>query len=102
MELILFMTLPGLVITLTVLACADQLLLRAGRAGLLPWRSGERTGRVSATGFEMLHVSLLPGKEHELSQRQTTALLRDEAGDGAPRGSEVDLTAGTARIRLPG
>ncbi|CAL9578189.1 hypothetical protein SUDANB171_04956 [Streptomyces sp. enrichment culture] len=102
MELIVLMTLPGLVIALTAVAFADQLLLRAGRAGLLPWRSGDRTGRVSATGFEMLHVSLLPGKEHELSQRQTTALLRDEAGDAAPPGTEIDLTAGTARVRLPG
>ncbi|MFD9509998.1 hypothetical protein ACFWB6_25970 [Streptomyces mirabilis] len=31
-----FMTLPGLVILLTLAAFADQLLLRAGHAGLLP------------------------------------------------------------------
>ncbi|MET7976173.1 hypothetical protein ABZW44_24620 [Streptomyces mirabilis] len=49
-----FMTLPGLVILLTLAAFADQLLLRAGRAGLLPWRNGVRQGQVSATGFEQL------------------------------------------------
>ncbi|MER5344042.1 hypothetical protein ABT030_27635 [Streptomyces mirabilis] len=49
-----FMTLPGLVILLTLAAFADQLLLRAGRAGLLPWRNSVRQGQVSATGFEQL------------------------------------------------
>lgn len=49
-----FMTLPGLVILLTLAAFADQLLLRAGRAGLLPWRNGVRQGQISATGFEQL------------------------------------------------
>ncbi len=36
------LTLPGLVILLTVVAFADQLVLRAGRAGLLPWRNSAR------------------------------------------------------------
>jgi hypothetical protein len=49
-----FMTFPGLVILLTLAAFADQLLLRAGRAGLLPWRNGVRQGQISATGFEQL------------------------------------------------
>ncbi|MFE4820306.1 hypothetical protein ACFRFU_28465 [Streptomyces sp. NPDC056704] len=49
-----FMTLPGLVILLTLAAFADQLLLRAGRAGLLPWRNSVRQGQISATGFEQL------------------------------------------------
>ncbi|MER7690992.1 hypothetical protein [Streptomyces sp. NPDC097610] len=55
-----FMTLPGLVILLTLAAFADQLLLRAGRAGLLPWRNGVRQGRISATGFEQL-IDLVGG-----------------------------------------
>ncbi len=93
----MFLTLPGLVIVLTAVAFVDQMLLRAGRRGLLPWRDG----RVSATGFEALHACLLPGKEHELRQREAVALLRDEEGDGAPPRSRVDLAAGTARIRLP-
>lgn len=49
-----FMTLPGLVILLTLAAFADPLLLRAGRAGLLPWRNSVRQGQISATGFEQL------------------------------------------------
>jgi hypothetical protein len=49
-----FMTLPGLVILLTLAAFADQLLPRAGRAGLLPWWNSVRQGQTSATGFEQL------------------------------------------------
>src|SRR5690606_19016990 len=73
-EIALFMTLPGLVIVLMGVAFVDRVLLRW-------WRGGPRGG-VSATGFEMLHASLLPGKEHELRQRETMTLLREEEGDG--------------------
>ncbi|MFF7598162.1 hypothetical protein ACFZA7_24800 [Streptomyces mirabilis] len=55
-----FMTLPGLVILLTLAAFADQLLPRAGRAGLLPWRNGVRQGQISATCFEQL-IDLVGG-----------------------------------------
>jgi hypothetical protein len=98
MAFIVFLTLPGLVIGLTLLAFADVIVRKLTPKGLLPWRDG----RVSATGFEMLHASLLPGKEHELQQRETIALLRDEAGDGAPPHSRIDLAKGTATLRLPG
>lgn len=91
MEFVVFMTLPGLVILLTAVAFVDRVLLpRLGRG---------RGGRVSATGFEMLHASLLPGKEHELKQRRAVALMREEEGDGAPPHSTVDLGRGTAVIR---
>ncbi len=95
-------TLPGLVILLTVIAIVDQVLLRAGRAGLLPWRNGARTGQVSATGFEQLHGSLSPGKQHELKERESSLVLRDDEDDGAPphRGP-IDLDGGAAVIRPP-
>ncbi|MDB1089374.1 DUF6191 domain-containing protein [Streptomyces sp. ACA25] len=102
MEFIFFMTLPGLVILLTAVAFTEQLLLRAGRAGIIPWRGNADRGQLSATGFEMLHVSLLPGKETELAQREVTRMLKDEEGDGAPPRSRVDLDLGTAVIRLRG
>ncbi|MEU5308881.1 DUF6191 domain-containing protein [Streptomyces sp. NPDC021562] len=102
MQFVFFMTLPGLVVVLTVLAFADQLLLRAGRAGMLPWRNAARQGQISATGFEQLHAALSPGKQHELKERQSSLVLRDDEEDGAPPRSAVDLTAGTAVIRLPG
>jgi hypothetical protein len=97
-----FMTLPGLVIVLTVVAFADQLLLRAGRAGLLPWRGSTRQGQISATGFEQLHASFSPGKQNELKERQSALILRDDDEDGAPpHRTVVDLEAGTAVLRIP-
>jgi hypothetical protein len=98
-----FMTLPGLVIVLTVVAFADQLLLRAGRAGILPWRNSVRQGQISATGFEQLHASFSPGKQNELKERQSALLMRDDEEDGAPPNrTTVDLERGTATIRMPG
>ncbi|MFD8420381.1 DUF6191 domain-containing protein [Streptomyces sp. NPDC059466] len=95
-----FMTLPGLVLVLTLTAFADQALLRAGRAGLLPWRNGARQGQISATGFEQLHASLSPGKQHELRERRSALVMRDDEEDGAPpHRTTVDLTAGTAVVR---
>ncbi|MCX5331294.1 MULTISPECIES: DUF6191 domain-containing protein [unclassified Streptomyces] len=102
MQFVFFMTLPGLVVLLTVLAFVDQLLLRAGRAGVLPWRNAARQGQVSATGFEQLHAALSPGKQHELKERQSALVMRDDEEDGAPPRSTVDLTSGKAVIRLPG
>ncbi|AVH54922.1 MULTISPECIES: DUF6191 domain-containing protein [Streptomyces] len=102
MRVAVFMTLPGLVILLTVLAFADQLLLRAGLAGLLPWRNGARQGQISATGFEQLHASLSPGKQNELKERQSALLTRDDEEDGAPSNrTTVDLDGGTAVVRMP-
>ncbi|MFF7886431.1 DUF6191 domain-containing protein [Streptomyces sp. NPDC020794] len=97
-----FMTLPGLVILLTLAAFADQVLLRAGRAGLLPWRNGVRQGQISATGFEQLHASLSPGKQNELKERQSALVLRDDEEDGAPpHRTTIDLDGGTAVVRRP-
>ncbi|QIZ00250.1 DUF6191 domain-containing protein [Streptomyces sp. S1D4-11] len=97
-----FMTLPGLVILLTLAAFADQLLLRAGRAGLLPWRNGVRQGQISATGFEQLHATLSPGKQNELKERQSALVLRDDEEDGAPpHRTTIDLEGGTAVVRRP-
>lgn len=100
MATILFLTLPGLVLLLTVLAVVDQLLLRAGRAGMLPWRNSARQGQVASTGFEQLHAAFSPGKHEELKTRASTLVLRDDEQDGAPPGSAaIDLEAGTAVMR---
>ncbi|MFI7364424.1 DUF6191 domain-containing protein [Streptomyces sp. NPDC050149] len=103
MEFAALMTLPVLVIGLTVVALLDQLMLRAGRAGLLPWRNSARQGQISATGFEQLHATFSPGKQSELKERRSVLLLRDDEEDGAPpHRSTVDLDGGLAVIRLPG
>ncbi|MFG2757109.1 DUF6191 domain-containing protein [Streptomyces wuyuanensis] len=97
-----FLIMPGLVILLTVVAFADQLLLRAGRAGLLPWRNSVRQGQISSTGFEQLHATFSPGKQSELKERQSALLLRDDEEDGAPPNrTTVDLDGGTAVVRVP-
>ncbi|MFD3479158.1 DUF6191 domain-containing protein [Streptomyces sp. NPDC058695] len=102
MELVFFMTLPGLVVLLTLVAFADQLLLRAGRAGMLPWRNSARQGQISATGFEQLHASLSPGKQNELKERQSALVMPDDEDDGAPPNrTTVNLDAGTVVVRMP-
>ncbi|MCX4967736.1 DUF6191 domain-containing protein [Streptomyces sp. NBC_00654] len=102
MEFLALMTLPGLVIGLTVLAFVDQVLLRAGRAGVLPWRNSARQGQVSATGFEQLHATFSPGKQSELKERRSALLIRDDEEDGAPPNrTTIDLNGGRAVIRLP-
>ncbi|MET8506037.1 DUF6191 domain-containing protein [Streptomyces sp. NPDC004787] len=89
-----FVTLPGLVILLTVIAFADHFLRMTGR--------GRRRGQVSATGFEQLHATFSQGKQNELKERQSSLVLRDDEEDGAPpHRSAVDLTGGRAVIRLP-
>ncbi|MFI2610369.1 DUF6191 domain-containing protein [Kitasatospora sp. NPDC018619] len=97
-----FVTLPGLIIALTAVAFADQLLLRAGRAGLLPWRNSARQGQISATGFEQLHASFSPGKQNELKERQSSLTMREDEEDGAPPNrTRIDLDGGVAVLRLP-
>jgi len=91
------LTLPGLVVLLVAVAFADQLLLRTRRRGLVPWR---RDTQVSATGFDLLHAALSPGKRAELEQRHTVELVRDDQHDGAPPRSRVDLDGGVAHLRL--
>lgn len=101
MEFAVLMTLPGLVILLTVMAFVDQLLLRAGRAGMLPWRNSARQGQISATGFEQLHAAFSPGKQNELKERQSSLLMRDDEEDGAPQNrTTVDLEGGVAVVRM--
>ncbi|MER5861770.1 DUF6191 domain-containing protein [Kitasatospora sp. NPDC002040] len=95
------MSLPGLVCALVAVAVLDQLALRAGRSKWVPWRGTGREGQISATGFEQLHAQFAAGKQHELEQRKTTLMLRDEEGEGAPPRSRVDLDGGRAVLRLP-
>ncbi len=102
MELIVFMTLPGLVVVLTAVAFVDQLFLRAGRAGVLPWRNSARQGQISSIGFEQLQASFSPGKQNELKERQSALLMRDDEEDGAPPNrTTVNPDGGTAVVRLP-
>ncbi len=102
MALFWVMSIPGLVCALVLVAFVDQLALRASRTRWIPWRGTGREGQVSATGFEQLHAQFAAGKQHELKERQSTLMLRDEEGEGAPPRSTVDLTGGRAVLRVPG
>jgi hypothetical protein len=82
------MTLPGLVLGLLVLGVVDRLSSR---------RSG-RSPRTSAAGLETLGAVFAPGKVHELKQRQTELLWREDEVEGAPPRDHVDLERGIARI----
>ena len=95
------LSLPALVVALVLFAFVDQFMLWLGKSGMLPWRRGDDGRPVSATGFEVLHGSISPGKAQELKQRQTSLILRDEAESGAPPLCRVDLDSGTAVFRAP-
>ncbi|MFF2657528.1 DUF6191 domain-containing protein [Kitasatospora sp. NPDC058032] len=101
MGLLFAMTIPGLVCLLVALAFVDQLALRARRSRLVPWRGTGREGQISATGFEQLHAQFAAGKQHQLDERQSTLMLRDEEDDGAPPRTRVDLASGVAVVVPP-
>ncbi len=99
MAMLFAMTLPGLVVLLFVVAIVDLLLVRRRGRGIVPWR---RDRIVSSTGFDLLQTALNPGKQHELDQRRTELVLREEDEDGAPPRDPVDLARGVVRLRRPG
>jgi hypothetical protein len=95
-NVLLAMTLPGLVLGLVVFAFVAHLGRRRRNrpAQERPRRSA------GAIGLEGLAGILDPGKAHELEQRQSDELLREEDAEGAPPRSHVDLDAGIARLRI--
>ena len=94
------LSLPALVVLLVLFAVVDQVMLALGKAGILPWRRGGDDRPVSATGFEVLHGSISPGKAQELKQRQTSLVMREEDEAGAPRRGGIDLESGRAVIKI--
>ena len=92
---------PGLVLLLFGIATVDRIGLAANRRLRLPWRKAEDGRPMAAVGIDELHAIYYAGKRHELDERQSSLMLRDEEGDGAPPRSEVDLDAGAAIIRVP-
>jgi hypothetical protein len=101
MSIIVFMTVPGGVLTLIVLVAIDRMGLWGHRTLRLPWRRDTDGRAVSAPGIDELHAIFYASKRHEIDQRRTTLMLRDEEGDGAPARGGIDLEAGTAVIIPP-
>ncbi|MGH3387796.1 MAG: DUF6191 domain-containing protein [Actinomadura sp.] len=94
---IVFTSIPGLVLLLIAFAAIDRMGLAANRRLRLPWHSDGRP--MAAPGIDELHAIFYATKRHEMDQRRTSLMLRDEETDGAPPRSEVDLNAGSAIIR---
>ena len=92
MGFLLAMTLPALVLALTVLGVLEMLRAK---------RRGQRGGAMSSTGFDILQEALYPSKKHEIEQRDHEALMAEEDAEGAPPRTRIDLDKGTAHIHLP-
>ncbi len=92
MGFLLAMTLPALVLALTVLGVLEMMSAK---------NRGRRGSAMSSTGFDILQEALYPSKKHEIEQRDHEALMAEEDADGAPPRTRIDLDKGTAHIRLP-
>lgn len=91
-------SIPGLVVSLVVFATIDRMGRAANRRLRLPWRREEGSRPLAAPGIDELQAIFHASKRHELDQRRTSLMLRDDEEDGAPPRSRVDLDAGTATI----
>jgi hypothetical protein len=87
------MTLPTLVIALILLGIFELSISR---------RRGDKHGTaLSGVSFEVLEAAFHPAKHHQIDERESQSLMREEQGEGAPPFSTVDLAAGRARLVLP-
>jgi len=79
------MTIPGLACLLVVLVALERFGLWMGGRSWLPWRRRRTRAAMSATSLDELTALFYATKHHELQQRRTELMLRDDEGDGAPR-----------------
>lgn len=95
------MTIPGLAILIMVVAFGEVAYRRmTGRTGL-PWMRGEENRRAGAIAFEEFDAIFAAGKRAEFEQRQSVLMHKENPGDGAPGGVDLDLTSGRARLNKP-
>jgi len=95
--LLFFMTIPGLVTGLIVLAALDRLGLWLHDRSGLPWyRDGHRPA--PAPGFDELQALFYPGKRHAIEQRRIELIVREDEHSGAPPPVRVDLGTGRSVI----
>lgn len=97
MAVVFFMTIPGLAVSLVVLAALDRLgLWLHGRSGLPWYRDGHRPA--PAVGFDELQAVFYSSKRHTIERRKAERALRDEEHDGAPAHVHIDLDGKRAVI----
>ena len=99
MEVLFALSLPGLAVLLVLLAALERFGLWARRRSLLPWRS-RGTPSFAEVGFEEFGAAFDAGQRHKIDERNSQSMMRDDADDGAPPYSTVDLEGGVARLRL--
>lgn len=96
------LTLPGLVLLLIAAAAIEHLLSARNPREADPDRLyPKRRGAVTGVGLDVLNVALNPASKHTVDQREHERVWRDEAEEGAPPRSRVDLDRGLAHLRLP-
>ena len=95
--MVLTLSIPGLVILLTVVITLERFGLWINRISWLPWRRHPRTGMpVSAAGFDTLDA-VFTDRRAEFEQRVTQSMWREDADQGAPPFG-VDLDNGSATL----
>ncbi|MBO2454263.1 hypothetical protein J4573_44760 [Actinomadura barringtoniae] len=99
MAFLIVFTIPGLVLGLVALAVIDRMGLWANRRFRTPWRRDDQGRGVSAVGVDELSAFFQGSKRHQLDEKRSSLILRDEENDGAPPRTKVDLERGTAVIR---
>ena len=91
------LTLPALVVLLTVAGAVEALIVRRHRRRA----DGPRPHPVAQVGFDGLGMALAPSTRHKREHDDVQRLIRDQEGEGAPPRSSVDLDAGAAHLVLP-
>ena len=94
-ELLIVLTLPGLVLLLIGYAAGERVLNRT-----LPSRHGRRAA-TAAAGFDVMHGALAPGRDIELEQKRVERFLRDDDEAAAPPRTSVDLHRRLVRMQRP-
>jgi hypothetical protein len=84
-------SIPGLAVLLILLAAGERAVQFVRRRRGAPPKLG-------ATGFDQLTTLFYAGKHHELDQRQTELMNRDEDDEGAPPRGPIDLDLGVVRL----
>jgi hypothetical protein len=96
MAMVWAMSLPGLACLLVVLAALERLGLWISGRSWLPWR--RTSPPVSGIALDEVTALFYATKHHELEQRRSELILREDTGDGAPRALRLDLDHDTPTV----